>query len=128
MSCILSDHIIVNTSGRLNIFASEVRLHKGSLWHVYGNSYQLRGYTTKCLGVGLGLLLVTRVKKRSCIWSKREQGQPETYWVPPLGWTGMMSNHNLLWRMVTSASHQSSELYRDTSWLHRRGSAGKGSS
>lgn len=46
VSFILSGHTRVNASGEPNMFASEVRLHEGSVWRAYRKIYQLCGYTS----------------------------------------------------------------------------------
>lgn len=50
MSCILTGNSMVGTSEKPNMFVSEVKVQRGSLWCVFGNSCQLKrraGYGAK---------------------------------------------------------------------------------
>ena len=117
MSCILSVSFIVGIFEKPDTLASAVVLWRGSVWRLYGNRYQLCGYTTKCVVVIQGVLLVNRVSGQEEELDMEQRERARITWdLPGTSVPRMM------------ASHLPSELlHRDLSWPHREEGSGKGS-
>lgn len=116
VSCNSSVNFIVGIFEKPDTLASEVVLWRGSVWRLYGNRYQLCGYTTKCVVVSQGVLLANRVSGQVEGLDMEQQEQARITWDLP---------GTSVPRMMTS--HLPSELHRDLSWPHREGGSGKGS-